>query len=101
MKGVLEGAVLELVSRGETYSYKITQDLQALGFEQVVEGTVYTITRRLQKAGCFEVAKRPSPKGPARTFYTLSESGADELRAFWQRWGALETVMDHLREDEK
>ncbi|MFX3914307.1 PadR family transcriptional regulator, partial [Streptococcus suis] len=47
LKGVLEGCVLEIIGQGETYGYEITQKLRELGFEDVVEGTVYTITMRL------------------------------------------------------
>lgn len=49
LKGVLEGLVLEIISHGETYGYEITQQLRELGFHDVVEGTVYTITTRLEK----------------------------------------------------
>ena len=49
LKGVLEGCVLEIISRGETYGYEITRRLNALGFTDVVEGTVYTILVRLEK----------------------------------------------------
>lgn len=49
LKGVLEGCVLEIISRKETYGYEIVKTLNALGFEDVVEGTVYTILIRLEK----------------------------------------------------
>ena len=32
LKGVLEGCVLEIINRGETYGYEITRRLNALGF---------------------------------------------------------------------
>lgn len=44
LKGVLEGCVLEIIGQGETYGYEITQKLRELGFEDVVEGTVYTLS---------------------------------------------------------
>ena len=44
LKGVLEGCVLQIISQGETYGYAITQQLKELGFTNVAEGTVYTIT---------------------------------------------------------
>ena len=43
LKGVLEGCVLEIISRKETYGYEITRQLNEMGFTEVVEGTVYTI----------------------------------------------------------
>lgn len=46
LKGVLEGCVLEIISRKETYGYDITRQLNALGFTEVVDGTVYTILVR-------------------------------------------------------
>ena len=49
LKGILEGCVLEIISRKETYGYEITRKLNAMGFTDVVEGTVYTILIRLEK----------------------------------------------------
>lgn len=49
LKGILEGCVLEIIGRGETYGYEITKQLNAMGFKDVVEGTVYTILVRLEK----------------------------------------------------
>lgn len=51
LKSVLEGSVLEIISRSPTYGYDITHQLQKLGFEDVVEGIVYTILVRLEKNG--------------------------------------------------
>ena len=42
LKGVLEGCVLQIIAHKETYGYEITRQLNALGFADVVEGTVYT-----------------------------------------------------------
>ena len=57
LKGVLEGCVLEIISRRETYGYEITKRLNALGFSDVVEGTVYTILIRLEKNKLVETTK--------------------------------------------
>ena len=76
LKGVLEGCVLELISRRETYGYAMTRQLNALGFADVVEGTVYTILLRLEKNQLVTVVKRPSDKGPPRKFFSLNEAGA-------------------------
>ncbi|EDK35528.1 Predicted transcriptional regulator [Clostridium kluyveri DSM 555] len=50
LKGVLGGCVLEIISRKETYGYEIMRRLNALGFTDVVDGTVYTILIRLEKS---------------------------------------------------
>ena len=59
LKGVLEGCVLEIINRKETYGYEITRRLNALGFTEVVDGTVYTILIRLEKNKLVEVTKKP------------------------------------------
>lgn len=66
LKGVLEGCVLETISCGETYGYEITRRLNALGFTDVVDGTVYTILVRLEKNGLVDIEKKPSDMGPPR-----------------------------------
>ncbi|MDD3024927.1 MAG: helix-turn-helix transcriptional regulator, partial [Syntrophomonadaceae bacterium] len=59
LKGSLEGCILEIINRGETYGYEITRRLNALGFTDVVDGTVYTILIRLEKSKLVEVTKKP------------------------------------------
>jgi DNA-binding PadR family transcriptional regulator len=98
LKGVLEGCVLEIIGRGETYGYEITRKLNALGFAEVVEGTVYTILVRLEKNGLVEIAKRPSEIGPPRKFFTLNDAGREELRLFWAKWEFVASKIDELKE---
>jgi DNA-binding PadR family transcriptional regulator len=98
LKGVLEGSVLEIISRGETYGYEITRRLNALGFTDVVEGTVYTILVRLEKNKLVEVAQRPSDKGPPRKYFTLGGAGREELRKFWGKWEFVVSKINELKE---
>ncbi len=100
LKGVLEGCVLEIISRGETYGYEITRKLNALGFTDVVEGTVYTILIRLEKNKLVEITKKPSDMGPPRKFFSLNDAGREELRRFWEKWQFLETKINLLKEME-
>jgi DNA-binding PadR family transcriptional regulator len=98
LKGVLEGCVLELISRGETYGYEITRKLNALGFSDVVEGTVYTILVRLEKNALVDIEKKPSDMGPPRKFYTLNDAGKKELEKFWEKWAFLASRINELKE---
>ncbi|WP_412989390.1 PadR family transcriptional regulator [Pediococcus siamensis] len=99
LKGVLEGIVLQMISQGETYGYEITKNLNAHGFDDVVEGTVYTILMRLEKQELVSVEKKKSTKGPARKFYRLNDAGRARLTIFWQHWQFLTTQMTALKED--
>ena len=98
LKGVLEGCVLEIISRGETYGYEITRRLNTLGFTDVVDGTVYTILVRLEKNKLVDIEKKPSDMGPPRKFFTLNDAGRVELRLFWEKWEFVSSKIDELKE---
>jgi DNA-binding PadR family transcriptional regulator len=98
LKGVLEGSVLEIIGRGETYGYEITRKLNALGFTDVVDGTVYTILLRFEKNGLVNIEKRPSDMGPPRKFFTLNDAGRSELALFWEKWAFISAKINQLRE---
>lgn len=97
LKGVLEGCVLEVISRKPTYGYDITQQLRKLGFSDVVEGTVYAILVRLEKNNFVSIEKKPSEVGPPRKFYELTDLGREELERFWQKWNFVSSKINELR----
>ena len=99
LKGVLEGCVLEVISRKPTYGYDITQQLRKLGFTDVVEGTVYTILVRLEKNGLVSIEKKPSEVGPPRKFYSLTVTGQKELKTFWDKWDFVSSKINELKEN--
>ena len=90
--------MLEIISREETYGYEITKKLNALGFEDVVEGTVYTILLRLEKNKLVDIEKKPSEIGPPRKFYTLNNAGQRELSLFWDKWNFISFKINGLKE---
>ncbi|HUI71126.1 MAG TPA: PadR family transcriptional regulator [Spirochaetia bacterium] len=98
LKGVLEGCVLEIISRKEIYGYEITRRLNALGFTDVVDGTVYTILLRLEKNNLVDTEKKPSDMGPPRKFFALNDAGREELRRFWAKWDFIASKIDELKE---
>ncbi|UQZ36654.1 PadR family transcriptional regulator [Paenibacillus sp. PK3_47] len=98
LKGVLEGCVLEIISRKDTYGYEITRQLNALGFTDVVEGTVYTILIRLEKNKLVETTKKPSELGPPRKFFSINDAGREELRMFWEKWAFVSSKLYELKE---
>lgn len=101
LKGVLEGCVLEIISHEEIYGYEITRRLNALGFSDVVDGTVYTILVRLEKNKLVEITKKPSDIGPPRKFFALNDAGRKKLRKFWEKWGFVSSKINELKERKK
>jgi PadR family transcriptional regulator, regulatory protein PadR len=97
LKGVLEGCILEIICREETYGYEIVKRLNALGFEDIVEGTVYTILLRLEKNRLVDIQKKSSEIGPPRKFYTLNAAGQEHLSDFWNKWDFISSRLNELR----
>lgn len=100
LKGILEGCILEIINRKETYGYEITRQLNTLGFTEVVEGTVYTILIRLERNKLVNVERKPSEFGPPRKFYALNEAGKKELALFWEKWDYLSSKINELKESQ-
>lgn len=99
LKGVLEGCVLQIISREETYGYEITKSLNDLGFTDVVDGTVYTILIRLEKNGFISSVKKKSEIGPPRKFFSLTDEGRVRLEQFWIKWDFVSSKLESLKEE--
>ena len=97
LKGVLEGAILELLRDRAWHGYDLTAHLRELGFTDVVEGTVYALLVRIERGGLVDVEKVPSEKGPPRKVYTLNDAGLARLDEFWNAWSAITARMHALR----
>ena len=51
MKGILEGCVLAVIAKKETYGYEILTCMEQVGFDNLGEGTLYPVLTRLDKNG--------------------------------------------------
>ena len=98
LKGVLEGVIREIISQAETQGYEITRKLNELGFVDVVDGTVYTILVRLERNKLVEITKKKSDIGPPRKFYTLNDTGREELEKFWAEWNLVSSKINEFKE---
>lgn len=98
LKGVLEGIILAILSSQPAYGYEITARLRALGFADIVEGTVYAVLIRIEQRGLVDVAKVPSQLGPPRKVYTLNDRGREYLDEFWKTWSFLTQRLEQLHE---
>lgn len=97
MKGILEGCILKVMKGREMYGYKAVEVLSSLGFD-INEATVYPILLRLQAKGLLASEKRPSPVGPDRKYYTLTEKGSEVLKEFFDSWAELNGLVNKVME---
>ena len=97
MKGLLDGAILGLISQGETYGYEITKKLEDNSFPDISEGSIYPVLLRLSKKGYVNTRMVKSDSGgPKRKYYSISETGKKELKVFKDKWEKLNSGMNSL-----
>ena len=77
-KGLLELAILEIVSAKEVYVADMLQTLSATDFK-TQEGTLYPLLSRLRREGLVEYEWVESESGPPRKYYNLTSAGKAEL----------------------
>lgn len=100
MKGILEGCMLKVMAGGQVYGYRAVEILRGYGFD-VNEATVYPILLRLQNRGMLKVEKRPSPFGPDRKYYSLTNEGEAGLADFTRSWSKLHSTVSKIMEDDQ
>lgn len=96
LKGTLEGCILAIISRRETYGYEIAETLEGYGFGRIAEGTIYPLLLRLEKNGLVHTTFRASELGPKRKYYSLSDAGRCELSSFIRSYRELESAVGSL-----
>lgn len=99
LKGILEGCVLAIIARGETYGYEIIGELEKNGFEDIGEGTLYPVLTRLDKNKLIICRREKSPMGPVRKYYSISLEGKAELTDFIKRYKKVSAAADKLLND--
>jgi PadR family transcriptional regulator, regulatory protein PadR len=96
LKGMLEGCILEVIRKKETYAYEISKQLEKYGFGIISEGTIYPIILRLQKGEMIKATLRDSNTGPQRKYYQLTDNGIISLNQFKEDWIELDHAVNQL-----
>jgi PadR family transcriptional regulator PadR len=101
LKGILEGCLLSIISKGEIYGYEMIEKLSTYGFTMVSEGSIYPLLIRMRKEGLVTTRSKKLPSGgPKRKYYSLTEQGKEELDSFKQKWRVISKSVNQLMEDE-
>ena len=80
--------VLSLLVRGESYGYRILQDVLELsgGTLDWSEALLYPVLHKLEKDGLIRSQWRMPEEKRMRKYYALTESGRRELETEKKRW---------------
>lgn len=100
MRGTLEGCIVKIISREETYGYEILSRLQDYGFKDVKEGSIYPILLRLEKKKMISSIYKESPLGPKRKYYFLTDIGKEFLKEFEIVWNGVKMSVDQIMKGE-
>ena len=99
-KGVLEYCVLRLIAKEPTYGYDLVMQLKQVGFADISESTLYPLLLRLEQQEKVTVERKPSPKGPSRKYYFITERGKGALLNFQQDWSRLCQLVEKIFQEE-
>ena len=94
---VLDGSVLAILAKEDTYGYIITKTMQDL--LTVSESTMYPVLRRLKKDGYVETYDQPF-EGRIRRYYKMTADGQAHLTEIKDSWGAFRGAVDSLLEEQ-
>ena len=80
--------VLSLLLKGESYGYRILQDVMALsgGTIDWSEALLYPVLHKMEKEGVIRSRWRMSEEKRMRKYYALTDLGRRELEAEKERW---------------
>lgn len=95
-KGVLELAILAILSGGQAYGGELVERLAEHDGLAASRGTVYPLLARLKKAGAVVTSWEESPVGPPRKYYALTDSGRASLVDLRAAWAELHDAVTQL-----
>lgn len=80
---LLDALVLSVVSKEDTYGYKITQEIREA--MEMSESTLYPVLRRLMKNELLESYDQEY-LGRNRRYYRITEKGKEQLKIYREEW---------------
>jgi len=98
--------VLSLLLKGESYGYRILQDVTALsgGTIDWSEALLYPVLHRMEKEGVIRSQWKMSEENRMRKYYALTDVGRRELEVEKERWlsihGAFQILWAAVEEPE-
>jgi len=92
-RGLLDTCVLSVLSRGDSYGYRIVREMSRC--IEVSESTLYPILRRLEASGFLTEYAVPH-NGRLRKFYRITAAGETQLRSFMESRRELEQIYDFI-----
>ena len=88
-RGLLDTCVLAVLSKGESYGYKIISDLS--DHIEISESTLYPILKKLEQSKCV-TTRTAEHNGRLRKYYHITEAGLKRLEDFKDEWREVMSI---------
>lgn len=95
-KGLLDICVLAVLKRGDSYGYKIIEDLSDVIV--ISESTLYPILKRLEQGGAV-TAYSVEHNGRLRRYYKITKTGVEATDGFLKDWKEMEKIYNFVKGD--
>jgi PadR family transcriptional regulator PadR len=100
-KGLVELCVMATLGEQEAYGYQIVERLGGVAGLAITESTIYPLLARLERDALLRVRTAPSPAGPPRRYYRLTDAGRRRLEDMARRWRQIQASVTSLLEGER
>lgn len=97
-KGLLEFAVLKIISADKVYAADILERLSKTEFS-TQEGTLYPLLSKMRREELLDYEWKESEAGPPRKYYRLTDKGRAQLSETADYWSRLCVTLDKLGSD--
>lgn len=92
-KGLLDACVLHILTKGDTYGYKLTQEVTSL--METSESALYPVLRRLETQGCLQTYS-VEYSGRLRRYYKITPVGTARFDEYKSELLELKKVLDFI-----
>lgn len=99
MRGSLDMCLLALLQQQPSHAYELADRLARRGLPEVGYGTLYPLVTRLRRLELVREQVEPSPAGPPRKVFHLTDHGRATVKQWADQWWSSVSVM-HAMLDE-
>lgn len=92
-KGLLDACVLHILLKGDTYGYKLTQEMSVI--MDASESALYPVLRRLESQGFLETYSAEH-SGRLRRYYRITTEGVVRLNEYKEELTELKNIIDFI-----
>lgn len=98
LKGIIDMFILFVLIDEDSYGYAIAQKIKERSNQEfmILEGTLYTALKRLEKSGAIFSYSSEESKGAKRKYYSITEEGKVQLKTLVEEWSRMSLLIERF-----